>query len=341
MRFDMRLMDESCSRTVGIRVRTAEMLCGTECKSGLGCYSSLLSQRLYGLQAEEFTTHVFMQIHTLETGRFRLDGGAMFGIIPKPLWQRYAPPDDRNRIDLAMRCLLIEHENRLILVDNGIGDKYDPKFGDIFAVDHSTWTLDGSLRALGTHRDEITDVLITHLHFDHAGGTTRINGDTGRPEVAFPNARIWVQKSQLETAQTPNARERGSFLPENIEPIAAHGQLEVVDGPGTWLPDIELRVVTGHTEGMQLPVISHQGQRFLFCADLFPTHAHIPLPWVMAYDVRPLNTVAEKETFLPWIVEQDITLIFEHDPVHECGRVERTEKGFRIAETFPLKSVLS
>lgn len=278
-----------------------------------------------------------MKLHAIETGNFKLDGGAMFGVVPKPIWQRTNPADEKNRIDMAMRCLLIEDENRLILVDNGIGKKYDDKFAGIYGLDYSAHTLDRSLEKLGFHKSDVTDVILTHLHFDHCGGSTEWHPIKERHEVAFENAHFWVQRSHLAWALNPNPREKASFFTENIQPIMDSGQLRLLDGESELFPGIQLKVVNGHTEAQQLPLINYKGRQILFAADLIPTFGHLPLPYVMGYDVRPLVTMKERGEFLPWLVKDEVVLFYEHDPYHECGTVKRNDRGKFVSDaTFKL-----
>lgn len=277
-----------------------------------------------------------MQLHTIETGRFKLDGGAMFGVVPKTIWQKTNPADSSNRIDMAMRCLLIEDESRLILIDNGLGHKYNEKFKGLYDVDHEV-TLEKSLEKLGYSREDITDVILTHLHFDHCGGSTEWNNFKGQHELVFDGAIHWVQKKQLEWALNPNAREKASFFTENIQPIIESGNLRMLEGETELFPDISLKVVNGHTEAQQLPLIEYKGRKILFAADLFPTYGHLPLPYVMGYDTRPLLTLDERMEILPQLVEENIVLFYEHDPYNECGEVIRNEKGAYISgKTFKL-----
>ncbi len=273
-------------------------------------------------------------LYTIETGRFRLDGGAMFGIVPKPLWQRRIAPDERNRIPLHMRCLLLEDDGRLILIDNGVGDKYDAKFQDIFAIDHDEHTLHASLNDAGFSPDDVTDVILTHLHFDHAGGSTTRQGDRLVP--AFPNATYHVQHTHLDWARQPNEREKASFLSENIEPLVASGQINRIDGAGAVFPGIEVMLVNGHTEAQQMVKITGPEGTLVFVADLLPTSHHLRAPWIMAYDVRPLVTLQEKKAFLDEALAGGWHLFFEHDPDVPLASLEQTERGIAAANPRPL-----
>lgn len=281
-----------------------------------------------------------MDLHVIETGRFKLDGGAMFGVVPKPLWERTNPSDSMNRIDMAMRCLLIEEDNRLILVDNGIGHKYDEKFAKIYAVDHDHSSLERSLKDAGFSREEVTDVILTHLHFDHCGGSTEWNSVKEKHELVFSNATHWVQKNHLEWALNPNSREVASFYQENIMPIVESGNMRLLEGETELFPGIELKVVDGHTEAQQLPLIQYKGKKILYAADLFPTYGHLPLPYVMGYDTRPLLTLEERGTYLPWLAEEEIILFYEHDPENECGLVIKNDRGkFVSGDRLKLKDL--
>lgn len=266
-------------------------------------------------------------LHAVETGRFRLDGGAMFGIVPKTLWNRHIEADDRNRIPLAMRCLLLEGDGRLVLIDDGLGHKYDAKFADIFAVDHEHSTLEDSLAALGFKPSDVTDVVLTHLHFDHCGGSTRRNGD--RLELTFPDAVHHVQATHWDWARRSNAREKASFLDENLEPLAASGQVRTVDGPGEVLPGLEAIVIDGHTRAQQAVRIHDERRSLVYVADLIPTSVHIPPVWCMAYDIEPMKSIAEKDGFLEKAVENRWHIFFEHDANVEVLDLEQTEKGVR------------
>ncbi|MCS7073116.1 MAG: MBL fold metallo-hydrolase [Bacteroidia bacterium] len=283
-----------------------------------------------------------MKLYSIETGRFKLDGGAMFGVVPKVIWQKTNPADSNNRIDMAMRCLLIETGNQLVLIDNGIGHKYNAKFAELYAIDHSTTTLDSSLQQLGFSREDITDVILTHLHFDHCGGSTEWNPTQEKFVIAFPKARFWIQESQFNWALFPNAREKASYFPENLEPIRSSGQLKLIQGSTEIVPNMELVIVNGHTEGMMCPLITVGERKLLYAADLFPTYGHLPLPYVMGYDTRPLLSLEERKPWLERCVKEKITLFYEHDPYHECGTVRLNEKGgFQSGKTFTLQDWLS
>ncbi|MBD2716071.1 MBL fold metallo-hydrolase [Microvirga sp. STR05] len=279
-----------------------------------------------------------MHVHTLDTGLFKLDGGAMFGVVPKSMWQKLVPPDANNMCTWAMRCLLIEDSGRLVLVDNGIGDKQDEKFRGHFYL-HGDDTLEKSLRKLGFTSADITDVFLTHLHFDHCGGSVvRTAADT--LELAFPNATYWSNQNHWDWAVTPNPREKASFLKENILPIQESGHLRFVNsgaGVPASLPMFqEIIFADGHTEKMMVPLVKYKGRTLAFMADLLPSAAHIPLPYVMAYDMRPLQTMTEKEQVLRRAADENWVLVLEHDAAHECCTVQHTEKGVRLAETFRL-----
>ena len=273
-------------------------------------------------------------LHTIETGAFRLDGGAMFGVVPKPLWERRIPADDRNRIPLRMRCLLIESADRLMLIDTGIGHKYDEKFADIFAVDHATHTLKGSLEEKGFSPDDITDVVLTHLHFDHCGGATRREGD--RLTVTFPQAAYYVQDAQWVSANDPNPREAGSFLEDNLQPLEDSGQLHLLQGPMELMPGVAVAPVNGHTEAQQIVRIEGQERTLVFVADLLPTTSHLKPAWTMSYDVRPLQTMKEKASFLKRAARENWQLFFEHDPEVEVASLREGDRGF---ETYDHRSL--
>ena len=276
-----------------------------------------------------------MKLHTVHTGNFKLDGGAMFGVVPKSIWNKLNPADDNNLCSWAMRCLLIEEGNRLILVDNGIGNKQDAKFMGHYHL-HGDNSLDASLHKLGISRDDITDVFLTHLHFDHCGGSIVREGDKLAP--AFKQATYWSNLRHWEWATHPNEREKASFLKENILPIEQSGQLKFIEPTDgiIFSTHITIRFVNGHTDAMMLPQIRYKDRTIVFMADLLPSTGHIPLPYVMAYDMFPLTTLQEKKTFLAEALENDYILFFEHDPVHECCTLQMTEKGIRHKDTFRL-----
>jgi glyoxylase-like metal-dependent hydrolase (beta-lactamase superfamily II) len=278
-----------------------------------------------------------MQLYTIDTGFFKLDGGAMFGVVPKSIWNKLNPADENNMCTWAMRCLLIQDGNRLILVDNGIGNKQDEKFLGHYYL-HGNDTLDKSLAKHGFNTDDITDVFLTHLHFDHCGGSIKREGDKLVP--AFKNATFWTNEQHWKTATTPNDREKASFLKDNILPIQQSGQLKfVVDHQIDFSTNFQVKQVFGHTEAMMLPMINYKGKTIVYMADLLPSVGHIPVPYVMAYDMFPLTTLHEKKSFLNEAVENDYILFFEHDPKNECCSLQMTEKGVRMKETFNLKEL--
>ena len=286
-----------------------------------------------------------MTLYSINTGYFKLDGGAMFGVVPKTIWNKINPADENNLCSWALRCLLIEDGNRLILVDNGNGDKQDAKFFSHYHL-HGDDTLDKSLAKYGFGKDDITDVFLTHLHFDHCGGSIIRNGDKLIP--AFKNATYWSNKEHWDWAVDPNEREKASFLKENILPIEESGQLKFVEvsesieeklGEISFTEKISIRFVSGHTKKMMLPQIKYKEKTIVFMADLLPSQGHIPIPYVMAYDMFPLTTLNEKKSFLKEAVENDYTLFFEHDPVHECCTLQQTEKGIRPKDFFKLEEI--
>lgn len=285
-----------------------------------------------------------MKLYPIEAGNFKLDGGAMFGVVPKTIWNKTNPADHNNLIDIAARCLLIEDENRLILIDTGLGNKQSEKFFSYYSLwgDHS---LDQSLRNFGFHRDDITDVFMTHLHFDHCGGSVQWNTDRTGYEIAFKSARFWSNADHWEWATKPNAREKASFLSENILPMQESGHLQFVQRKGSaYLESSELNFgiyfVDGHTDKMMIPRINYKGKVICFMADLIPTAGHVPLPYVMGYDTRPLLTLPEKESFLREAAKQNYFLFLEHDAHNEIITVEETEKGVRMKNVYTCKEIL-
>lgn len=286
------------------------------------------------------TVHPPFTLCSIETGRFKLDGGAMFGVVPKTLWSRHIEPDDLNRITMAMRCLLIRSEatGRTYLIDNGSGDKFDEKFGKIYGFDYIHSNLERSLGLHGFKPGDITDIIFSHLHFDHCGGTTRYDKD-GHLEHVFPNARYWVVRSHWETATNPNAREKSSFFHENLGPISEPDRLNLIDPGHEYEPGISHIIVNGHTIGQQLPVIRLNERKLIFVADLLPTHIHIPLPWIMGYDMYPATTLEEKEKFLAGCNNENTVLFFEHDAECEAGVVEYDGKNYRIGKKLSLSDI--
>jgi glyoxylase-like metal-dependent hydrolase (beta-lactamase superfamily II) len=272
-------------------------------------------------------------LHSIIAGSFKLDGGAMFGVVPKVLWSKLNPPDENNLCTWALRCLLIDTGTRRILIDTGIGTKQDEKFMSHFKP--SGHSLHESLREKGFSSDDITDVFLTHLHFDHCGGALERDED-GKIVPAFANATYWTCKSHLEWALNPNARERASFLKENIVPLQEHGKLEFVpEGQGVeWMDGIHIRFGYGHTHAMMIPEISFNGKTVVFCADLLPSSFHIGMPYVMSYDVQPLITLQEKEAFFADCLAKDAILFLEHDPIHECLTLTQDDRGRYVADKF-------
>jgi glyoxylase-like metal-dependent hydrolase (beta-lactamase superfamily II) len=277
-----------------------------------------------------------MQLHTIDTGLFKLDGGAMFGVVPKSIWNKTNPADASNLCTWAMRCLLVEEGDRLTLIDTGIGNKQDERFLSHYHL-HGDASLDGSLAQHGFSRADITDVFLTHLHFDHCGGAIERAGDVLRP--AFPKATYWSNEEHWNWAVRPNDREKASFLKENILPIQESGQLRFLEtGAGGDVP-FAVRLAAGHTAAMMLPQIQYKGRTIVYMADLLPSVGHLPLPYVMAYDMFPLTTLTEKKAFLEEAVDNNYVLYFEHDPERECCTLTRTEKGIRMGEAFPLSAL--
>ncbi len=278
-----------------------------------------------------------MNLHVIDTGFFKLDGGAMFGVVPKSLWQKTNPSDENNLCVWAMRCLLIEDGNQLILIDNGIGNKQDAKFLGHYHL-HGNATLNSSLNAAGFSENDVTDMFLTHLHFDHCGGG--VLQSNGKFELTFKNANYWSNADHWKWAIQPNAREKASFLKENILPMQESGNLRFIgiDKPSPF-QQFDIAYVSGHTDKMMIPKIRYKDKVVCYVTDLLPSVGHIPLPYVMGYDTRPLITLEEKERFLNEAADNNYILFFEHDPVNECCTVKRTEKGVRLADTFRLSDI--
>lgn len=281
-----------------------------------------------------------MKLYPIESGNFKLDGGAMFGVVPKTIWNKTNPADANNLIDIAARCLLIEDGNRLILIDTGMGDKQSEKFFGYYSL-WGSHTIDKSLAKYGFHRDDVTDVFMTHLHFDHCGGSVQWNSDKTGYEPAFKNAKFWTNENHWEWATKPNAREKASFLTENILPMQESGQLNFVERPESDFGfskelGFDIYYVDGHTEKQMIPHIQYGDKKIVFCADLLATAGHIPLPYVMGYDTRPLLTMPEKAKFLNAAADHNHYLFLEHDAHNQIITVEHTEKGFRLKEVFTL-----
>ncbi len=293
-----------------------------------------------------------MKLYTINTGYFKLDGGAMFGVVPKSIWQKLQPADENNMCTWALRCLLIEAEGKLILIDNGMGNKQDAKFFAHYYL-HGSDSLDTSLAAHGFTTDDITDVVLTHLHFDHCGGSIKKQGDALVP--TFKNATYWSNKQHWQWATTPNDREKASFLKENILPIEQSGQLKFIELSTTAniinnkekcspiasgiISTLSFIIANGHTEAMMLPVINYKDTTLIFMADLLPSTAHLPLPYVMGYDMFPLTTLHEKKAFLSLAQANNYVLFFEHDPVHECCTLLQTERGIKVNKVFKLSAL--
>lgn len=286
-----------------------------------------------------------MKIYPIETGNFKLDGGAMFGVVPKVLWQRTNPADSNNLIDMSLRSMLIEDGNRLILIDTGVGNKQSDKFFSHYYM-FGDFSLDTSLAKHGFHRDDITDIFLTHLHFDHCGGSIQWNKDHTGYEPAFKNAKFWSNKNHWQWAVKPNVREKSSFLKENINPIEASGQLNFVNLPSEdFVQNSELGFdilfADGHTEKQMIPHIQYKGKTIVYMADLLPTVGHIPLPYVMGYDTRPLLTMDEKAIFLNKAADNNYLLFFEHDATNELCTVKHTEKGIRLNQTYKFNEIFN
>ncbi len=281
-----------------------------------------------------------MKIYPIETGNFKLDGGAMFGVVPKSIWQKTNPADANNMIDMAMRALLIEDDNRLILIDTGMGNKQSDKFFGYYDL-FGDFSLETSLAKYGFHRDDITDVFLTHLHFDHCGGAIQWNRNKTGYEPAFKNAKFWSNQDHWQWATVPNPREKASFLKENIFPIQESGQLHFIHKNASNELGFDILWMDGHTEKQMLPKIQYQDKTIVFMADLLPTVGHIPIPYVMGYDTRPLLTIQEKTNFLQEAADKNYYLFLEHDAAHEICTVKHTEKGVRFKESYTFTDIFN
>ena len=280
-----------------------------------------------------------MKIYPIETGNFKLDGGAMFGVVPKTIWQKTNPADANNLINMSMRCLLIEDGNRLILIDTGLGNKQSDKFFGYYFL-FGDFSLSSSLKKLGFHRDDITDIFLTHLHFDHCGGVIQRNNE-GVLIPAFKNAKVWSNDKHWQWATEPNPREKASFLKENINPIKESGQLNFIHRNANDQIGFDVLFMDGHTEKQMLPKITYQGKTIVFMADLLPTVGHIPLPYVMGYDTRPLLTIKEKASFLNEAADNNYYLFLEHDAYNEICTVKHTEKGVRLNQIHKFTDIFN
>lgn len=280
------------------------------------------------------------ELYSLEAGRFRLDGGAMFGVVPKTLWSKQLPSDDKNRIPMGMRCLLIKSDEteKTYLVDNGSGDKFNDKMASIYALDYEHSDLISSLEKCGFKPSDVTDLIFTHLHFDHCGGTTTYD-DSGNIKEVFPNATYHINRRHWETATNPNAREKASFFTENIDPIKNSGRLNLVDDHHEFETGLKTLPMNGHTEGQQLPMLIYKNKTLVYAADLIPTFAHIPLPWVMGYDMKPIQTLEEKEEFLNRAVDENWYLFLEHDAKYEIVTVQKKNGKFMLNDSLSLADI--
>ena len=279
-----------------------------------------------------------MRIKTINTGNFKLDGGAMFGVVPKAIWNKLNPADENNMCNWAMRCLLVEDGNRLALIDNGIGNKQDAKFYGHYYLNGDD-TLEKSIKNAGYALEDFTDIILTHLHFDHCGGSV-FRDSSGKLKTTFPNAKYWIGEEQWNSANKPNAREKASYLIDNFAPIQSNDQLHLVNKHNKdFFPNIDFEFVYGHTEGMMLPIISIGTEKILYLADLMPSFAHIKPHYVMSYDIRPLDTMTERERIGKLAAENNWTLFFEHDAVNECAKLKLTERGFDLDKLFNLSEL--
>ena len=274
-----------------------------------------------------------MKIYPIPTGNFKLDGGAMFGVVPKSLWQRTNPADSNNMCSWALRCMLIEKGDRLMLIDNGMGEKQSEKFFGYYFL-HGDDSLENSLRINGFHPDDITDVFLTHLHFDHCGGGIKWNKDRTGYEPTFKNANYWSNRRHWKWATEPNDREKASFLKENILPMQEFGQLKFVDDEAEQFDWFEIFYADGHTDAQMIPILDYQGKKLAFTADLLPSAGHIPLPYVMGYDTRPLLTLEDRKRFYKRAIDENLFLFLEHDAQNEIITLKDTEKGARLGESL-------
>ncbi len=280
-----------------------------------------------------------MKLYPIETGNLKLDGGAMFGVVPKVMWSKVYPADENNLCNWSMRCLLIKDENRIILIDNGIGNKQDEKWLRHYYLNGED-TLEKSLKNIGVTPEDITDVIITHMHFDHCGGSVKWNDDKTGYELSFPNATYWTSRKQYELAVNPNRREKASFLKENIQPVEESGKLKLIDKEGEYIPNITFKMYYGQTDGQLIPHIFTGNKTVVFMADLLPSTAHIPMPWIMAYDTRPLQTLKDKERFYSEAIKNNYVLFFEHDLHNEACTLKDTEKGIRADQIGRLEELV-
>lgn len=280
------------------------------------------------------------KLFPLNITNFKIDGGSMFGVVPKVLWERHYPADENNLCNWALRSLLIDDGERVILIDNGFGEKQSEKFMSRFHLNNNKG-IEASLAEYGYTTDDITDMVITHLHYDHCGGGVKLNKDKTGYELTFNNAKYWVSRSQWEWAMDPNQREKDSFLSENLLPMQESGHLNFIEENRELFPGFEVRIYNGHTKGQVIPFIKNNGSTIVFAADLFPSVAHLPLPYIMSYDIMPMETLREKEEFLKEAAEKNFVLFFQHDLYHECCTIEAGVKGYKAKETFTLKEYLS
>ncbi len=274
------------------------------------------------------------KLYSIETSEFALDGGAMFGIIPKPLWEKKAPVDEQNRIEMVTRSLLLISDEHKIIVDSGNGNKWQEKFKDIYKIELENLNLERSLGKYGFTPEDITDVYCTHLHFDHVGGNTKLVD--GKLKPVFPNATCWIQNENWELANLPSEKDAGSFMSNDWSVLEKNDMIQFVDGRESFLPGIDQLLTYGHTTGMMHPIIGDSSQKLIYMADLIPMAAHIPLPWVMAYDIQPVQTVQEKTEILPRIVDEDWIIFFEHDPVHQASSVQFDGKHYKLKDAVTI-----